>query len=149
MANSWESMDGQWVNAEVARWLERDLDDARARASKLADVVNHLRFDLAQITAAIHRVHPTRRGSLADMIGDLDSYRETAMSAFRLSEKELAAEREQIAANHKATDILVKMIKSERGLADGLAETLDGLDWLADNHPQSLAAWKEARRGTF
>lgn len=24
-ANSWESIDGQWVNAEFARWLEREL----------------------------------------------------------------------------------------------------------------------------
>lgn len=27
-ANSWESIDGQWVNAEFARWLERELASA-------------------------------------------------------------------------------------------------------------------------
>ena len=41
---------------------------------------------------------------------------------------------------------LERELGAERALANRLAETLDGLDWLAANLPQSLVAWKEARR---
>ena len=41
---------------------------------------------------------------------------------------------------------LERELAAERDLADKLAETLDGLDWLAASPPQALAAWKEARR---
>jgi hypothetical protein len=37
-------------------------------------------------------------------------------------------------------------LAAERDLADRLAETLGGLDWLATSGPQALAAWKEARK---
>ena len=85
-ANSWESIDGQWVNAEFARQLER----------------------------------------------------------------ELATEREQLAANHEATKLMGKWLAVERALADRLAGELQSWgDYCGDNAPASidpvLAAWKEAR----
>lgn len=100
-ANSWESIDGQWVNAEFARELERDL----------------------------------------------------------------ATEREQLAANHEATKLLGKWLEAERELADRLAALIkrdrdryDGqvvglecdccdCEYLRPID-ESLAAWKEARNAT-
>ena len=83
-----------------------------------------LERELADVADAIHKIHPTRRGSLVDMAEDLESHRETAMNAFRLSERELAA---------------------ERSLADRLASALtDSATW---NHAlPAYEAWKEARR---
>jgi hypothetical protein len=100
-------------------------------ARQAADRLEEIERELAAVTAAIHKIHPTRRGSLVDMAEDLESRRETAMSAFRLSERELAA---------------------ERALADRLAHWLSEmadefilpaeLENAANN---ALAAWKEAR----
>ena len=89
-ANNWESTDGQWVNAEFARLLER----------------------------------------------------------------ELSAEREQLAANHEATKLMGKWLEAERELADRLAEPLETASWdydIAWCKPivKALAAWKEARSGTI
>jgi uncharacterized membrane-anchored protein len=99
----------------------------------LEEHARQLERELAAVTAAIHKIHPTRRGSLVDMVEDLESHRETAMNAFRLSEKELAA---------------------ERALADRLAGVLlsyhhdllarEDMQWLPE-HDKSLAAWEEAR----
>jgi hypothetical protein len=94
-----------------------------------------LERELADVADAIHKIHPTRRGSLVDMAEDLESHRETAMNAFRLSEKELAAERE---------------------LADRLAETLANVQGdyastgaiVPSEVDDALAAWKEARSET-
>ena len=75
-------------------------------------------------------------------------------------ERELAAEREQVAIlqsdekrlvgfakTYRArADELADKLAAERDLADSLAETLDGLDWLAAEPPKALAAWKEARK---
>ena len=98
-------------------------------ASQAADRLEELDRDLAAVAAAIHKIHPTRRGSLVDMVEDLESYRETAMNAFRLSEKELAA---------------------ERALADRLAAELQ---WWSDEYntaddQEALAAWKGVRHDT-
>jgi hypothetical protein len=92
-------------------------------ARQAADRMEELEHELAAIAAAIHKIHPTRRGSLVDMVEDLESHRETAMNAFRLSEKELAA---------------------ERALADRLASALtDSATW---NHAlPAYEAWREAR----
>lgn len=117
-----------------------------AAADQMAQVARRLERELSAVTEAIHKVHPTRRGSLVDMVEDLDSYRETTMNAFRISQKELAA---------------------ERALADRLAETLrfieEDCDWKAGGDhwhgsfgddrigpacDEALAAWKEARRGS-
>jgi hypothetical protein len=46
----------------------------------------------------------------------------------------------------RANERLQSELAAERDLADKLAETLDGLDWLAASPPQALAAWREARR---
>jgi hypothetical protein len=43
-------------------------------------------------------------------------------------------------------DELERELAAERALADRLAETLDGLDWLAAEPPKALTAWKEARK---
>jgi hypothetical protein len=107
--------------------------DAAIKASKgqwghlLRDLAQEMERELAAVADAIHKIHPTRRGSLVDMVEDLESHRETAMNAFRLSEKELAAERE---------------------LADRLGNAIKRLEaWIGDSSPlgQALAAWKEAR----
>jgi len=119
-----------------------------------------LERELAEVTAAIHKVHPTRRGSLVDMVEDLDSYRETAMNAFRLSEKLLAAERatvERMTREHEASvkgiEMIANMLYAERELADRLALTLDDVRYYDGLSPtgkapvmEALAAWKEARR---
>jgi hypothetical protein len=144
--------------ADRLEQLERELADLREQVAILRSDQNRLseftktyrlRADeaedqLAAVTAAIHKIHQTRRGSLVDMVEDLESHRETAMNAFRLSEKELAA---------------------ERALADRLAGCISHLatyDWFIDGtHSHSvvcslppqktreaLAAWKEARSET-
>ena len=43
-------------------------------------------------------------------------------------------------------DELERELTAERDLDDRLAETLGGLDWIAASPPQSLVAWKEARK---
>jgi hypothetical protein len=43
-------------------------------------------------------------------------------------------------------DDLHEQIADVLALADRLAETLDGLDWLAAEPPKALTAWKEARK---
>ena len=93
-ANNWESTDGQWVSADFARQLER----------------------------------------------------------------ELATEREQLAANHEATRLMGKWLEAERELADRLAGVLlsydhdllagEDMQWLPE-HDEALTAWKEARSGTI
>jgi len=48
----------------------------------------------------------------------------------------------------EAADRLEEMdreLAAERALADRLAETLGGLDWLGAKYPKALAAWKESR----
>jgi hypothetical protein len=91
-----------------------------------ADRLEELERELAAVTAAIHKIHPTRRGSLVDMAEDLESHRETAMNAFRLSEKELAA---------------------ERALSNEMAAQLDHAQYAYDpgGCQKMFAAWKEAR----
>ena len=96
-------------------------------ARQSADRLEELERELAAVTAAIHKIHPTRRGSLVDMAEDLESYRETAMNAFRLSEKELAA---------------------ERALSDEMAAQLEHASFACDpgGCQKMFVAWKEARR---
>ena len=92
-ANNWESTDGQWVSADFARQLER----------------------------------------------------------------EISAEREQLAANHAATRLMGKWLEAERELADRLADHLDTALGAFDNQEaphvvranRTLAAWKETRSGTL
>jgi hypothetical protein len=95
-------------------------------ARQAADRLEELERELAAVTAAIHKIHPTRRGSLVDMAEDLEFHRETAMNAFRLSEKELAA---------------------ERALSNEMAAQLDHAQYTYDpgGCQKMFAAWKEAR----
>ena len=72
----------------------------------------------------------------------------------RQLERELATEREQLAANHEATKLMGKWLEAERELADRLAGVLLSYDhdllagedmcWLPE-HDEALTAWKEAR----
>ena len=72
-------------------------------------------------------------------------------------ERELAAESDQLAANHEATKLMGKWLEAERALADRLAGVLlsydhdqlagEDMQWLPE-HDEALTAWKEARRGT-
>jgi uncharacterized membrane-anchored protein len=101
----------------------------------LEEHARQLDRELAAVTAAIHKIHPTRRGSLVDMAEDLESYRETAMNAFRLSEAELAAEREL------ADRLAGVLLSYHHDLLAG-----EDMQWLPE-HDKSLAAWKEARNG--
>jgi hypothetical protein len=116
---------------EYNRWQRGDelleqmhIADIGEMLDEAADRLEDLERELAAVAASIHKIHPTRRGSLVDMAEDLESHRETAMNAFRLSEKELAA---------------------ERALSDRLASALtDSATW---NHAlPAYEAWKEARR---
>jgi hypothetical protein len=95
-----------------------------------------LERELADVADAIHKIHPTRRGSLVDMVEDLESHRETAMNAFRLSEKELAAERDL------ADRLAGVLLSYHHDLLAG-----EDMQWLPE-HDKSLAAWKEARNDT-
>ena len=45
--NSWESTDGQWVNAEFAREIERELAAERALADRLAETLANVQGDYA------------------------------------------------------------------------------------------------------
>ena len=86
------------------------------------------------------------------------------MTSFaRLLERELATEREQLAANHEATRLMGKWLEAERALADRLAEALnESTEGFGDRmsceescqcagrrivkvNKEALAAWKEAR----
>jgi uncharacterized membrane-anchored protein len=95
-----------------------------------------LERELADVADAIHKIHPTRRGSLVDMVEDLESHRETAMNAFRLSEKKLAAERDL------ADRLAGVLLSYHHDLLAG-----EDMQWLPE-HDKSLAAWKEARSET-
>ena len=110
----------------------------------LEEHARQLERELAAVTAAIYKIHPTRRGSLVDMAEDLESYRETAMNAFRLSEAELASER-------ALADMLAETLKDIEGRCGDTTITLhpdadakgcvdDCWEW----SEQALAAWKEA-----
>jgi hypothetical protein len=65
-------------------------------------------------------------------------------------ERDVAAERAQIEANHKATRIIEEMLYAERALADRLAAELESWGDIAGGSAPStideaVAAWKEAR----
>jgi uncharacterized protein with beta-barrel porin domain len=59
-ANSWESIGGQWVNAEFARWLERELAAKDAHADEIykasVDLAAKLEADLATERALADRL---------------------------------------------------------------------------------------------
>jgi hypothetical protein len=99
----------------------------------LEEHARQLERELADVADAIHKIHPTRRGSLVDMVEDLESHRETAMNAFRLSEKELAAERDL------ADRLAGVLLSYHHDLLAG-----EDVQWLPE-HDKSLAAWKGAR----
>ena len=139
-ANSWESTDGQWVNAEFARELERELAELRKNTSELI-------ASLQTETDSVERELADARewsSKLADVADELRA--------------DLATEREQLAANHEATKLLGKWLEQERELADRLAGVLlsydhdllagEDMQWLPE-HDKALAAWKEARNSTF
>ena len=117
-ANSWESIDGQWVNAEFARWLERELAAKDAHADEIykasVDLAAKLEADLA-----------TERAQLA-----------ANHEATKLLSKWLEAERE-------LADRLAGVLLSYD--SDMLAG--HDMEWLPE-HDETLTAWKEARRGT-
>jgi hypothetical protein len=118
---------------EYNRWQRGDelleqmhIADIGEMLDEAADRLEELERELAAVAAAIHKIHPTRRGSLVDMAEDLESHREAAMNAFRLSEKELAA---------------------ERALSDRLASALaDSVTW--SHALPAYEVWKEARNDT-
>jgi hypothetical protein len=99
----------------------------------LEEHARQLERELADVADAIHKIHPTRRGSLVDMAEDLESYHETAMNAFRLSEAQLAAEREL------ADRLAGVLLSYHHDLLAG-----EDMQWLPE-HDKSLAAWKGAR----
>lgn len=112
--------------------------------AKTTGLCRELERELTEVTAAIHKVHPTRRGSLVDMVEDLDSYRETAMNAFRISEKELTAER-------ALADRLGRWMEDHRKTWQWheINESCDCEDCVfLIPFDEALTAWKEARRGT-
>ena len=77
---------------------------------------------------------------------DLGKMIDDAADRLEKLERELAGERKHFDAAFEALTIHGNKYLAERALADRLAETLDGLHWLAAEPPQALTAWKEARR---
>jgi hypothetical protein len=164
------------VPTEFARQLERELADRREWSSKLADVADDLRAELAE-TAKNYRClaelldgHDATecrenllvlKSDLKRMEGFAKTYRLRADEA----EVKLAAER-ALPANlldvHAICDQRDKALEDlhrERALADRLAASLDisqehhaeGTDMPYDEAhtaERALEAWKEARRGT-
>lgn len=87
---------------------------------------------------------PTPRTDAAEIMWN-DIGMMVVLSSFaRQLERELAAESDQLAANHEATKLMGKWLEAERELADRLARELEGCAELTSAH-ESLAAWKEAR----
>ena len=87
----------------------------------------------------------TFKGSASKLAADLATHAE-------ILERELVdrAESWRMSSVCRSKEAVIARLEleltAERALADRLAETLDGLDWLAADPPRALAAWKEARR---
>ena len=158
-ANNWESTDGQWVNADFARQLERENQTFRA-AQKACEDCDAPRVDRI---AELERELAAEREQVAILRSD-----ERRLTQFAKDYRLRADEAEdQLTANHEATKLMGKWLEAERELADRLAETLRFIDkecdWneggdygsvtYGDNRigpacDKALAAWKEARSGT-
>jgi hypothetical protein len=135
------------VPTEFARQLERELADSQAWSSKLADVADDLRAELAE-TAKDYRC-------LAELLDGHDAT-ECRANLVKL-QAELAAER-ALPANlldvHAICDQRDKALEDlhrERVLADRLARELESWSRIAGDYTpmdadEALAAWKEARR---
>ena len=156
-ANNWESTDGQWVSADFARELERELAELRKNTSELI-------ASLQTETDSVERELAAEREQVAILRSD-----ERRLTQFAKDYRLRADEAEdQLTANHEATKLMGKWLEAERELADRLAETLRFIDkecdWneggdygsvtYGDNRigpacDKALAAWKEARRGTI
>jgi hypothetical protein len=72
-ANSWESTDGQWVNAEFARWLERELAAKDAHADEIYKASVELAAMLEDKLAAERALADRLAETLANVQGDYAS----------------------------------------------------------------------------
>jgi predicted RNase H-like nuclease (RuvC/YqgF family) len=121
----------QWpelVTADFARKLERENLTFRA-AQKACEDCDAPRVD---------RINELER--------ELATAKEAAASEFCRLNQDVTRQSEQVEAHRRRANELEKELEQERALADRLAGTLDGLDWLAAEPPRALAAWKEARK---
>lgn len=132
------------TDAEVEELSAEKFSDLDAYM-QMTKHARELERDLAEVTAAIHKVHPTRRGSLVDMVEDLESYRETAMNALRISHKALDAERELA---DRLLAIAEKAVSDHEGTLRCDCDCKCSGRRIANDSAETLTAWKEARRGT-
>jgi chromosome segregation ATPase len=77
---------------------------------------------------------------------ELATAKEAAAAEFCRLNQDVTRQSEQTEAHRQRANELEQELEQERALADRLAETLDGLDWLAAEPPKALVAWKEARK---
>ena len=131
-ANSWEATDGQWVSAEFARWLERELAAEREQ-------VAILRSDERRLTQ-FAKDYRLRADEAEDQL--------TANhEATKLMGKWLEAEREL--ADRLAETL--RFIDKECDWNEGgdYGSVTYGDNRIGPACDKALAAWKEARRGTI
>lgn len=131
-ANSWESIDGQWVNAEFARWLERELAAASEQVAILRSDERRLR--------QFAKDYRLRADEAEDQL--------TANhEATKLMGKWLEAEREL--ADRLAETL--RFIDKECDWNEGgdYGSVTYGDNRIGPACDKALAAWKEARRGTI
>jgi len=106
-----------------------------------------MKTDTTKLAAELRRYNSWRRGDETidqpePMI--LGKIIDNAADRLEELERELAAERAQIEANHKVTRIIEEMLYAERVLADRLGNAFL-YEW-GPSADEALAAWKEARR---
>lgn len=121
-ANNWESIDGQWVNADFARQLEREIEREKGWHQQSKDAA-----------IRVQRERDKLERELAAASDQLAANHE----ATRLMGKWLEAERE-------LADRLAGVLLSYDH--DMLAS--EDMQWLPE-HDEALTAWKEARSGTI
>jgi hypothetical protein len=107
-----------------------------------------MKTDTKTLVSELRRYNKWRRGD--EVISQMEpavlgKIIDNAADRLEELERELAAERAQIEANHKVTRIIEEMLYAERALADRLAFALtDSATW--DHALPAYEAWKEARR---
>ena len=126
-ANSWESTDGQWVNAEFARELERELASKDAHADEIYKAA-------VALAAKLEADLATERAQLA-----------ANHEATRLMGKWLEAERELA---DRLLAIAEKAVSDHEGTLHCDCDCKCSGRRIANDSAEALAAWKEARRGT-
>ena len=120
-ANNWESTDGQWVSADFARQLEREIEREKGWHQQSKDAA-----------IRVQRERDKLERELAAASDQLAANHE----ATKLMGKWLEAEREL------ADRLAGVLLSYDHDMLAG-----EDMQWLPE-HDDALAAWKEARSGT-